>query len=93
MFFIAKRLVTHKIFKKDIEGVIFYREKETEILNVYPYDFVVRYILILTPYLMKMKQLKGGGKKENLHFLKSDFQDKKFDHYGYTLLIRALNTI
>lgn len=87
--FVAKRLLAHRILKKNIQGVIFYREKDLRILDPYPYDFgssIYSYFYFL---FNENEAIKRRWEKENLNFLESDFQDKRFNHYGYCLLVNA----
>ncbi|MCB0475626.1 MAG: hypothetical protein KDC69_08115 [Flavobacteriaceae bacterium] len=87
--YIARRLMVHKVLRKDIEGIIFYREEEEKILDTYPYSFCSSLHYCFDSLFNENEAIKRRWEKENLHFGEDNFQNKKFKHYGYSLLIKA----
>lgn len=88
--FIARRLLSHRILKKEIKGVIFYRNKDMEILNTYPYDFCSSIHYYFDSLFNENEAILRLWERENLNFPNNDFREMKFDHYGYSLFIKAV---
>lgn len=89
VIFIAKRLLSQKVLKKEIEGIIFYKPEEKKILDTYPYNFCSSIHYYFESLFNENKAIRKKWEKENLDFIDSNFQEKRFNHYGYSLLVKA----
>ncbi len=90
VMFIAKGLLAYRVLKKDIEGIIFYREKDSRTIDTYPYSFGSAIYDYFDCLFNENSAIKRKWEKENISFNNGILQKRKDDHYGYNLVVNAV---